>query len=139
MVTTQVDALDTTIHKTNSWLKEIAEQLQTNRNIALIALRAVLHTLRDRLTIEETAELSAQLPMLIRGLFFEGWKPSAQPVKYDREGFFAAIAAQFPNNLAFDSEQVTRAVFRVLSQHIAKGEMEDIRSILPADLKDLWS
>jgi uncharacterized protein (DUF2267 family) len=68
---------DRTLYKTHTWLKEIMEVLGTeDRHRAYMALRAVLHALRDRLTVEEVAQLGAQLPMLIRGLYYEGWDRS---------------------------------------------------------------
>lgn len=139
MVTTQIDALDTTIHKTNTWLKEIMEELHTeDRHRAFLALRAVLQTLRNRMTLEETAEFSAQLPVLIRGLFFEGWEPSKQPVKYDLNNFLNAIREHFTAEPKIDGEFIARGVFRVLSRRVAQGEIKDIKSILPQDMRRLW-
>jgi uncharacterized protein (DUF2267 family) len=34
----------------------------------------MLHALRDRLPPEIAVHLSAQLPMLVRGIYYEGWK-----------------------------------------------------------------
>jgi hypothetical protein len=39
-------------------------------------LGGMLHVLRDRLTIQEAVQPGAQLPMLIRGLYWEGWDPA---------------------------------------------------------------
>jgi uncharacterized protein (DUF2267 family) len=75
MSATGLDVFDQTLQKTNIWLKEIMDDLGPDRQRAYHALRAVLHTLRDRLTVEEAAHLSAQLPLLVRGIYFEGWHP----------------------------------------------------------------
>ncbi len=70
MVARVDQVFDTTLHKTHAWLKAAMEALGTeDRHRAYMALRAVLHALRDRLTVEEAAQLAAGLPMLLRGLF----------------------------------------------------------------------
>jgi uncharacterized protein (DUF2267 family) len=75
-----VAALDHTIQETNIWLKELAERLHLqDRHHAYAALRAVLHALRDRLTPETAVHLGAQLPMLVRGLYYEGWHMGGKP------------------------------------------------------------
>jgi uncharacterized protein (DUF2267 family) len=77
MSTTDLEVFDTTVHKTNSWLHELMEELGwSDRHKAYLALRATLHALRDRLTVQGVAQLGAQLPMLIRGFYYEGWVPS---------------------------------------------------------------
>ena len=71
MSSTGLEVFDETLHKTNMWLKEIAQELSVDRHGAYQVLRAVLHSLRDRLTINEAADLGDQLPgssSLTRGL-----------------------------------------------------------------------
>jgi uncharacterized protein (DUF2267 family) len=88
---------ESTYRTTSAWLRELMRELGwDDPRRAYAALRAVLHALRDRLTVAEAADLSAQLPMLVRGLFFEGWRPNAVPVKEQRrEDFLAHVAAAF--------------------------------------------
>jgi uncharacterized protein (DUF2267 family) len=97
-----------------------------------------LHALRDRLTIEEVAQFAAQLPMLMRGFYYEGWDPSGKPLKQrHKDEFLARIAQELtPNGL--DPEQIARAVFQVLANRISEGEIEDVEHVLPEDIRDLW-
>jgi uncharacterized protein (DUF2267 family) len=140
MSATGLEVFDATIHKTNSWLKRLMEiQGSEDRHLAYLGLRATLHALRDRLTVKETAELAAQLPMLIRGFYYEGWDPADKPVReHHREQFLARIERELPLGVVIDPEPVARAVFRVLSERVTDGEIDDVRHILPSEIRELW-
>jgi len=139
MQSTGVSALDTTIQKTNIWLKEVMDELGSdNRHRAYLALRSVLHSLRDRLTVEEATDLGAQLPMLVRGLYYDAWNPSGKPVKFDKDEFLSSIREQFAAEPQVEADKITRAVFRTLDKHVANGEIEDIMATLPRELKEFW-
>src|SRR5207253_965740 len=101
-----LEVLDTTMHKTHEWINAVAEETHLETHDAYQALRAVLQTLRDRLSLEQSAHLSAQLPMLLRGLFFEGWKPAPTPVKMNRAAFLAAIAEKLVTKKFVDPNRV---------------------------------
>lgn len=136
-MSTIIDIFDKTIHKTNGWLQEIMAELNwDDRHKAYLALRATLQALRDRLTLEEAVQFGAQLPMLVRGFYYEGWNPAKPLVKMHKEEFLFRIRSQF--NEEIDAERVVRAVFQVIAHRIAGGEMEDIKSVLPKDLVELW-
>ena len=140
MSITGLDAFDTTVHKTNGWLKDLMQLLGwQDRRKAYLALRATLHALRDRLTVEEVAQLGAQLPMLIRGFYYEGWDPTGKPLKVrQREQFLACIEQEFRSDDNIDPEQVARAVFTVLENRVTAGEIEDVQRVLPEEIRDLW-
>jgi uncharacterized protein (DUF2267 family) len=132
-----------TVHKTEEWLSDIMNLLDwPDQRRAYKALRAVLHTLRDRLTIEEATDLSAQLPMLVRGLFFEGWKPTLKPERIRKvEDFVARVNGHFSKlelEDLFDAEDITRSVLHVLSRHVSAGEIRDVIANLPEPLRQLW-
>ena len=139
-MSTGLDVFDTTIQKTNLWLKDLMSELGwEDRHQAYEGLRVTLQTLRDHLTLEEAAQLGAQLPLLLRGTFYERWNPTGRPTKERHlEAFLAPIRAHFRNDPRVDGEEVARAVFRVLANYISAGEIEDIRHALPRQLNTLW-
>ncbi len=141
METIEVEIFNKTLLKTRGWLKDLMEELDWEEpHKAYLALRAVLHVLRDWLTIEEAAQLAAQLPMLIRGFYYEGWDPSGKPLKErHQEEFLSHVKGYFKNDEKIEPERVVRAVFKVLSKHISQGEIEDVKQTLPGNLRILWS
>ncbi len=128
------------VHTTNAWLEELAVELGLeDRRQAYHVFRAVLHALRDRLTVEEAVDLAAQLPMLIRGLYYEGWTPKNKPIKErKREEFLEHIAAVLRDSPGVYPEEVAWGVFKVLERHVSAGEIGDVKAILPAEIRALW-
>jgi uncharacterized protein (DUF2267 family) len=134
-----LEAIESTVQKTHEWLGTIAEVSHLSKGEAYKALRAVLHTLRDRLPVDAAVHFSAQLPLLVRGVFFEGWRPAEVPVKLSREEFLAAVNSKIVASRVIDPLRITRDVFGVLAAKLSPGETEKILQILPKDLQDLWS
>jgi len=139
MSDTQVAALQHTIQQTNIWLKTLAEELHLERHEAYVMLRAVLHVLRDRLTPEQAVHLGAQLPLLIRGIYYDGWRPAKTPAD-ERQPveFVALVAAQLPPNFEREALRATQAVFGLLEKELDRGETMKIIATLPSPLRHLW-
>ena len=121
------------------WVNELADDLEWTDRRAYRLLRNVLHALRDWLPQEEMADLAAQLPALVRGIYFEGWKPSETPVwNRKKEDFIARIQEAFSDDLLNDPDEAVAAVFSLLDRHVSYGEIEDIRHSLKKPLRELW-
>ena len=140
MSDTQVPALDHTVQQTNVWLKTLSEELHVEeRHVAYSALRAVLHVLRDRLTPEQAVHLGAQLPLLIRGIYYDGWRLTDGPANERQPAEFAAlVAAQMPPRYAQDGLRVSKAVFSLLAKELDHGEIAKVIATLPVPLRSLW-
>jgi len=139
-MTTGLDVFDKTVQETNLWLKDVMERVGTyDRHRAYSALRAVLHALRDRIGPESAAHLGAQLPMLVRGVYYEGWDPTGKPTKERHlADFLAHVATELRQAQPDEVERATRAVFDVLSKRINFDEAYKIASMLPRDVWALW-
>jgi uncharacterized protein (DUF2267 family) len=140
MSTSGLAVLDHTVQETNVWLKAVAEQLQLDRHDAYIALRAVLHALRDRLPPEVAVHLGAQLPMLVRGLYYEGWRMAGKPTK-DRsvEEFSEHVLKELPPQFPVDALTASRGVFEALWEKLDPGEFAKLMDHLPVSLRTLRS
>jgi uncharacterized protein (DUF2267 family) len=128
-----------TVQQTQEWLKALRDDAGlADEAEALAVLRAVLHQLRDRLSREEATDLGAQLPLLVRGIYYEGWRSGHHPDKTrKREAFLDGVASRLlPHRLP--PEPMVRTVFAVLAHHCDPGEISDVIDQLPAEIKQLW-
>ena len=135
-----INIFNKTLQKTSVWLNEIMNETDIeDSHQAYTALRAVLHALRDRLTVDEAIDLGAQLPMLIRGFYYEGWTRSGKPLKYrHRDDFLDEVAKNLPGINDDDLEIIIQAVFKVLTHQITGGEIDQVKHQLPSEVRELW-
>lgn len=138
-MSTGLPVFDTTVQETNAWLAAVQARLKPcDRQQAYAGLRAALHTLRDRLPTEGAISLSAQLPMLLRGVFFEGWRPHPAGAERSQSDFCANLAERLPPAYPREPNAVAEAVFAVLTDKIDPGEARKLVMQLPAPLRLLW-
>ena len=137
----RIAAFEKTEQKTMRWLKGIADALgSTDLERSYMILRAVLHALRDRLTPDEAVQLGAQLPMLVRGFYYEGWHPADKPRRYrHKERFLEQVSKEVPSLDYVQLERAIGAVFETLLSEIGGGEIDQVRSALPAELREMWA
>jgi uncharacterized protein (DUF2267 family) len=129
-----------TLEKTEQWLEAVARRMgSADAERGYRALRSVLHALRDRLPVDEAAQLGAQMPMLVRGIYYEGWKPADTPEKWrDGQELMDRIAADMPDLDPTQRQRAAQAVFAVLDEFIGSGEIEDVRQAMPEEVRELW-
>ena len=135
-----LEGLDRTVQLTHIWINDLDRRLEWNdkaRSYRL--LKAVLHALRDSLQINEAVDVGAQLPGLLRGSYYEQWRPAKTPVK-DRtiEGFVARVSEAFQRDPLPDPPKAITAVFQLLTSKITQGEIEDVRRCLPREIRGIW-
>lgn len=140
MSTTGLEVFDKTLQETNRWLKLMMGELGTeNRSVAFAALRASLHALRDRVGADNAVHLGAQMPMLLRGAYYESWRPAATPTRERRLGeFIEHVQSELPKDSSVNPAEAARACFSAMSQCLDSGEMLKLRGILPHEILNLW-
>lgn len=136
----RVSAIDRAVQQANEWVNELKHILSVpSQQSAYAALRAVLHQLRDRLPVAEAADLGAQLPALIRGIYYEGWQPARTPQQiHHAQEFIDDLMRKLTGHDEIHAESAVRAVFFLLSQHVSAGEIDDVISSLPDEIKAFW-
>ena len=135
-----VDVIDTTVAKTYRWIDELNLELGSpGRREAYRVMRGLLQTVRDRLTVDQAAELASQLPMLVRGIYYEGWVPSRAPIKMKAEEFVELFIQRAILPADHDALAELKAAARVMRRHVTAGEAKDTLINLPHDIQQLLS
>lgn len=140
MVRSGFSNIDKSTQKTKEWLHEVQDELGwEDENMVYIAFRAVIQTLRDRLPVEEAIELADELPMVMKGLYYEGYTPKHKPEKIkNRTEFFQKVQQKSPRR-PIQTEEATRAVFHLLENKLSGGgEINQVKGNLPKDIQDFW-
>lgn len=129
--------IDETVHQTHTWLNEIAEGFHGDTHEALQILRGFLHALREHLPVDESAQLSAQLPLLIRGLYFEGWNPGHTLHGERSADAFVGHVIDGTSIRPMDGPRAAQAAWSVVKRHVSAGEVEDVFHALPGPVREL--
>lgn len=134
---TELEIIDRSVEKAHIWLNELAEELETgDRQLAYRVLRAFLHAVRDRLPVDEAAQLAAQMPLLIRGIYYENWRPAATPIQYrDLDSFLRRVSDEALLAGETEASYAASAAARVLHRHISGGELKDVAAVFPEGLR----
>jgi uncharacterized protein (DUF2267 family) len=131
-----------------SFISELSERLghPEEEHRSVIILRAVLHSIRDRLTMSESLDLLAQLPMFLKGFYVENWQYREKPVKITTLDEFSDYVKKYQaenGERDFDWKESTLEIIETVldvltDRYITKGELEDIISQMPENLKELF-
>jgi len=139
MSSTGLEVFDKTLQTTHIWLDEIMAELGPDRQRAYHALRAVLPALRDRLPLNLAAHLGAQLPLLVRGIYYDNWHPQPDTSRERKqEEFLERVGAGLEGIRPIDVKEATQVVFGVIGRHVSEGQVEKVKQALPKDILALW-
>ncbi len=133
-----IPGMDRAVNIAREWLLDFKSMTEIQNDDDVVgAIRAVLQALRDRLPVNEAADFGAQLPLIIRGIYFENWKPADKPLKLrTKKEFLEYVERLLTRNL--DAEKTTARVFYFLQKKISQGEIADIKRNMPKDILALW-
>lgn len=132
---------DETVQLSHIWLNDLLDKTGwSDKQRAYRLLRATLHATRDRLPVNEAADLAAQLPLLLRGVFYEGWRPAQTPTHIrSKQEFLDRVGVAFDRDPLDDAEAAVSAVFELLEEKISPGEMSDVRQSMPKSIRALFA
>jgi len=135
-----LESIDRTVQLTHLWINDLDARLGwENKHRSYRLLRTVLQALRDWLMIDEAVGLGAQLPELLRGVYYEHWRPATTPVKKrSKADFIARIDDAFKADPIVSTPDAVSTVFAVLSDRITGGKIAHVHHALPADIRALW-
>jgi uncharacterized protein (DUF2267 family) len=139
MATTGLEVFDKTLHTTNLWLDEISAEIGPDRHLAWHVLGAVLRSIRDEMQVEQSAHFAAQLPLLIRGAYFDQYRPATQPASArSHDDFVARIQHDLSGSRPINAEAAAATVMRTLNRHVTGGQVRKVRDALPKGVRAMW-
>jgi uncharacterized protein (DUF2267 family) len=129
----------------NQWLAVVARHLGIrDRQQAGRIFRAVLHALRDRIQLAEAVHLGAQLPILWKGIYFDGFKLRKEPVVIrDAQEWLLFIASHdaFAEGHDFPTAEHTRLAFmgvmQALEELLSPGQYSQVVDALHTEIQEL--
>jgi uncharacterized protein (DUF2267 family) len=140
MSTVGLESIEHTVQLTHLWINDLDTRLGwDDKHRSFRLLRTVLQALRDWLPVNEAAHFGAQLPELLRGIYYEHWRPASTPAQgRHKADFLARVDEAFKTDPFFVTVEAVTAVFELLSDKITAGEIEKMRHALPADVRAIW-
>lgn len=141
MASTGLDSFDNTIQITNEIFNEIETYYgwEDRRNQSYNIVRSVLHAIRDRLMVNDAAHFAAQLPLMLKGVFYDGWDPTKVPVKMSKAEFVNRVRESFPFSIETDLEELIKVTIDSLKKHLDSHQLDQVQQLMPDDLKNLFN
>lgn len=139
MAVTGISTLDHAPQVFAEWLNELCDDLGWEKPRAYLLLCETLHAIRDLLTVDEAADLAAQLPVLVRGVYYDGWDPSRTPVKpRNKSDLLKRVQNRFQKEPIANPERAIAAVFDLLRRHVSWGEFQQVKHAMRKPIQELW-
>jgi uncharacterized protein (DUF2267 family) len=140
MSATGLESIEHSVQLTHMWINNLDERLGwENKHRSYRLLRTVLQAIRDWLPVDDAAGFGAQLPELLRGVYYEHWRPATTPVKKrSKADFIARVDGAFKTDPIMFTPEAVSTLFALLSEKLTPGEITQVHHALPADIRALW-
>lgn len=137
---TGIPALEDALRDAQGWLASAGHRINTRSSqVALACLRGTLHTLRAQLDVRRAIEVGERLPLVMRGVFFDGWDPhDAPPPAATKDEFVGRVAADNGRNPRIKAERAAKAALEVIFERLPAAVTARIVERLPENLRELW-
>jgi uncharacterized protein (DUF2267 family) len=133
----RIDVFSSAEQTANDWLATVARHLGTDdQRRAYRIVRAWLQTVRNRLTVETAAHLAAQLPVIWRGVFYDGWLPERMPMKFGADELLMTLAQDAGISLA-EAREAAPAMTAALAELTSSDEIGHVMAALPSHLRNI--
>jgi uncharacterized protein (DUF2267 family) len=128
----------------NTFMKEYAEKLNIkDKDKAGRILSAILHGLREVISIEESLQLIAQFPMFLKAVYVNGWSGhKKERIKtliefIDLINRLDGVTSVYDFGSDEETTKYIKTTFLILRKYVSIGELKDVRTELPKELKSL--
>jgi uncharacterized protein (DUF2267 family) len=129
----------------NEFLRRYAKELNlVDGDQAGRILSSILHGLRDVIPMEESLQLIAQFPMFLKAVYVNGWSSRKKKLRVKSMTEFIDLVRKHDGKTSIHdfgsdelAERYINLTFILLRRYISLGEMEDIRTDLPKNLKSM--
>lgn len=141
-------SFDQYAQEANAFMNELSGQLghPESKEQTAIILRSVLHVLRDRISISESLDVLAQLPMFLKAIYVDQWKFRERPKKWSSINEFKEEIKEEQSKFGetdFDwpesTDKIAQMVFNSLRKYLTEGQVAHIEDNMPLELKPLFS
>ncbi len=132
------------VNEANKFMKDYAADLNlgTDTDKAYRIFTAILHAFREMISFQESIQLIAQFPMYLKAIYVNRWDLKINKTKpKNTEQFIQLVREKCGNTAEIDfpdddiTEMYLSVTFIVLRKYISFGEIENLKSNLPKDLK----
>ncbi|HEV8286179.1 MAG TPA: DUF2267 domain-containing protein [Chitinophagaceae bacterium] len=141
-----VNVFDNHCQEANRFIKDLALQLGSpdDTDHAIRILRCVFKALRRRIIPDESLHIISQLPLILKGLYVDGWdinEPLSEAKTFDEFLFDIRNNTETSASVDFANDELARkkitTVFSALKEFVSEGELNHIRDELPKEIAEI--
>jgi uncharacterized protein (DUF2267 family) len=134
-----ITLFDKSVHHTNEWVADVAAELKiVDKEEAFRCLRAVIQSLRDQMDPVEASQLAAHLTPLLRGVYYEGWRPGHDSRARTAAEFCDLVLERHGVRPFVNPQTMVQGVSVVLRERLGEGVFRQVMDRLPESVWRLF-